>query len=104
MNQRSYWTYLLECADGSFYAGVTNDPISRTRQHNEAPDKNAFTANRRPVVLVWCEEFEDVQDAIAAEKRIKGWSRAKKIALIERDYERLKMLAKKKPATKQLSR
>ena len=71
------WAYLLLCADGSFYTGCTTDLDTRFGQH-QAGTFGGYTAMRRPVELVWAEEFQHIDDAIAAERRIKGWSRAKK--------------------------
>ncbi len=87
--------YMLRCADGSFYTGLTRRPVEeRLGEHNSGLI-DGYTAGRRPVELVWSEEFHHATDAIAAERRIKKWSRRKKIALIERDWEALKQAAKK---------
>ncbi|VXC18643.1 hypothetical protein MICRO8M_80280 [Microbacterium sp. 8M] len=80
------WTYIVECADGSFYTGSTDliDVEARIWQHNNDRDMSAkFTRRRRPVRLVYAEAFDRVEDAFAREKQIQGWSRAKKLALIE---------------------
>jgi putative endonuclease len=91
------WTYILRCADGSCYTGLTRHetPEAREWQHNDSSFADAYTATRLPVKIVYAEYFELVVDAIAAERRIKGWSRAKKEALIAGDWERLKRLAKR---------
>ena len=91
------WVYILKCADGSYYAGLTRNelPESREQQHNQGGDPNAYTFARRPVKLVHAEHFERLTDAIAAERQIKGWSRAKKEALIAGDWERLRKLSKR---------
>jgi len=94
--QKSYWVYMLRCADGSFYVGVTNDAEKRVAQHNLGYDEESYTHTRRPVTLVWASEFSDVRDAIFFEKRLKGWSRKKKIALIRDDWERIEALARGK--------
>ena len=87
--------YMLRCADGSFYTGVTRRPLEeRISEHNRGA-LGGYTALRRPVQLVWSQEFHRVADAIAAERRIKGWSRRKKLALIDGDWARLKQAAKK---------
>ncbi len=83
---------MLRCADGSFYVGCTTDLDTRIGQHH-AGLQPGYTASRRPVELVWVEEFQHIDDAIAAERRLKGWSRAKKLALIEHDYARISQLA-----------
>ncbi len=90
----SYTTYILECSDGSYYVGVTNDVESRLIQHNIGEDKKAYTFKRRPVKLVFAEHFPNVEDAIAFEKQVKGWRREKKEALIRRDWDALPELAK----------
>ena len=79
------WTYILRCSDGSFYTGSTNGDLeSRVWQHNNDRDyAAAFTWKRRPVVLLYAERFDTVDAAFFREKQIQGWSRAKKIALIE---------------------
>ncbi|WP_375461366.1 GIY-YIG nuclease family protein [uncultured Enterovirga sp.] len=85
------WAYLLRCADGSYYAGCTTDLDTRIGEH-QAGERPGYTATRRPVELVRAEEFQDVGDAIAAERRIKGWSRVKKEALIAGDWARISRL------------
>ncbi|MFK4851639.1 GIY-YIG nuclease family protein [Microbacterium sp. ZW T6_19] len=79
------WTYILECEDGSFYTGSTNrDLEARVWEHNNDPFfAAAFTWKRRPVSLVYAEQFDTVDQAFFREKQIQGWSRAKKTALIE---------------------
>ena len=76
------WVYILECSDGSYYTGSTRDLERRFIQHNNGTGAN-YTADRRPVVLAWCVEFERVDEAFLWEKRIQGWSRAKKRLLME---------------------
>ncbi len=79
------WTYIVECADGSFYTGSTVlDVEARVWQHNNDPDWSAnFTRKRRPVRSAYAEQFDRIDEAFAREKQIQGWSRAKKLALIE---------------------
>jgi putative endonuclease len=97
------WLHLLRCADGSFYTGTTRvDPDYRASQHNQGIDPAAYTYARRPVELVYGVHFERIVDAIAAERQVKGWSRAKKEALIRGEFERLPWLAKR-PAARALS-
>jgi putative endonuclease len=78
------WTYLLECADGSFYVGSTTDLDRRISQHNLG-EGASYTRprRRRPVRLVWCAEFSRVDDAYLYEKQIQNWGRAKRQALID---------------------
>jgi putative endonuclease len=84
---------MLRCADGSYYVGLTRGSLEdRVGQHN-AGSYEGYTASRRPVVLVWQQEFQRLTDAIAAERQIKGWGRAKKEALIQGDFELLHVLS-----------
>ncbi|MBB5703110.1 putative endonuclease [Ochrobactrum daejeonense] len=88
--------YILRCADGSYYTGLTKQDIeARLWEHNEGIYES-YTKMRRPVELVFTETYDRIVDAIARERQIKGWSRAKKEALIAMDYERLPELAKRK--------
>ena len=81
--------YILKCADGSYYTGLTRmDAEARTWEHNNDPN-DSYTARRRPVTLVFQEVYDRLTDAIARERQIKGWSRRKKEALIRGDYEAL---------------
>ena len=76
------WAYLLECSDGTFYAGSTTDLALRLSQHQQGLGA-AYTRHRRPVRLVWAAEFDRVDEAFAMEKRIQGWGRRKRIALVQ---------------------
>ena len=86
--------YLLCCADGSFYVGSTRDLERRIAQHARGEGAE-YTRRRLPVRLVFAHEFERVDQAYAAEKQVQGWSRAKRIALIEGRFDLLPALAKK---------
>jgi len=87
--------YILRCADGHYYVGTARDGLEhRVAEHN-AGTFGGYTSTRRPVRLVYSEHFESITDAIAAERRIKGWSRAKKECLIVGDWERLRALAQR---------
>jgi putative endonuclease len=88
-----YFTYILECADKTYYTGITNDIDRRIAEHNEGENESAYTFTRRPVKLVFVEQFFDPNIAIEFEKQIKGWSRKKKEALIEENWNKLKELA-----------
>lgn len=79
--------YILECADGSYYAGMTENLERRLSQHDQAWFINSYTSSRPPVKLVWHAEFSSHDDAFRRERQIKGWSRAKKQALIRDDFE-----------------
>jgi putative endonuclease len=90
----SAWVYILRCADGSFYAGSTRDALEVRMAQHDAGTFGGYSAKRRPVALVFSQYFEHIADAIEAERQIKGWSRAKKEALIAGDFERLRALAR----------
>jgi putative endonuclease len=79
---KQYYAYLMSNKSRTLYAGVTNDLHRRVQEHR-AGLVPGFTAKYHTTMLVWYEVFSDVNQAIAAEKRIKGWTRAKKAALIE---------------------
>jgi putative endonuclease len=84
--------YILECADGSFYTGSTKDLPRRLWQHQNGLGAN-HTKKRLPVKLVYTEHYDRVADAFYREKQVQGWSRAKKIALMNSDWDRLHILA-----------
>ena len=87
------YLYILRCADGSYYVGTTRTDLdSRVAQHNVGAF-GGYTARRRPVALVFHQEFANITDAIAAERQVKGWRRAKKEALIRGDFSALPELA-----------
>jgi len=86
------WMYILECSDGSYYTGSTNHMERRLMQHQQGEGAN-YTKNRRPVKLVYCEEFSKVDDAFYREKQVQGWSRAKKKALIDGCFDDLPALS-----------
>jgi len=91
----TYWVYILKCSDGSYYSGSTSNLEKRISEHQNGLIKG-YTSMRLPIELAFSEYFEDVYIAISAERQIKGWTRAKKKALINGDFELLKVLAKKK--------
>ena len=84
---------MLQCADGSYYVGITQDLSERVERHN-AGTAAAWTACRRPVALVHSESFDDLQSAVARETQLKGWSRAKKTAFVEGNVPALKKLSR----------
>ena len=88
------YVYILECADDSYYIGVTNNVGRRFIEHSTGIKENSYTFSRRPLKLVYCRQFAKPMDAINFEKQLKGWTRGKKIALIRNDYDRLHDLAK----------
>jgi putative endonuclease len=90
----NYFVYMLRCADDSFYIGVTNDAERRLAQHNAGWDPDAYTHTRRPCTLVYIADFQRIEQAIGWEKQIKGWSRAKKQALIDANWNRIHLLSR----------
>ena len=88
-----FHAYLLRCNDGSCYAGHTDNLETRLARHRSG-SLGGYTAKRLPVTLVWSEAFASRDEAFAAERRIKGWSRAKKEALIAGDWTRISLLAR----------
>ena len=93
---KTYYVYILLCADDSFYTGVTNNLERRLLEHNEGISEGSYTLSRRPVQLEHFEEFQFIDDAITREKQLKKWSRAKKKALIGSDIDALEKLSKKR--------
>ena len=85
--------YILRCSDGSYYTGSTRDLESRLYEHQNGLGA-VFTKKRLPIKLVYCEEFERIDDAFYRETQVQGWSRAKKEALIQGQYDLLPKLAK----------
>ncbi|HTD99414.1 MAG TPA: GIY-YIG nuclease family protein [Mucilaginibacter sp.] len=92
MNQ--YFVYILLCSDNSYYTGVTNNMETRLYEHENGLNPDAYTCKRRPLKLVFCERFNDINQAIAFEKQVKGWRRAKKEALINDHWHLLPELSK----------
>lgn len=91
---KPFFTYILHCSDGSYYVGHTDDLSKRLDEH-QSKTGGVYTSKRCPVRLVWSQEFFTREEAKEAEIRIKGWSRAKKFALIQGDYNTISLLAKK---------
>ena len=85
--------YILRCVDGTYYTGSTNDLELRIQQHQNAEGAN-YTRKRLPVELVYYEEFMRIDEAFFREKQVQGWSRNKKEALINREYDNLPKLTK----------
>ncbi len=91
---RSHYLYIIRCSDGSYYVGTTSDLDQRFLAHNQGKT-STYTAARRPALLVYSEKHKSVEAARARERRIKGWTRSKKEALILGDKQRLKRLSKR---------
>jgi predicted GIY-YIG superfamily endonuclease len=90
-----FYTYILLCSDDTYYTGQTDDLERRLAEHKSGRYAG-YTYKRRPVELVWNDYFQTRNYAKAVEKLLKGWSKAKKKALIDRDWERISELAKKR--------
>jgi len=88
-----FYVYILECADGSYYTGHTDDLENRLAQHEQNTFK-CYTSSRLPVKLVFYDEFPSRDDAFTRERQIKGWSRRKKQALIKEDWSTLVLFSK----------
>ena len=91
---KTFYVYILKCKDNSFYTGFTSNLEKRINEHNQGIHPESYTFKRRPVELVWFEMFTDPNHAIAIEKQIKGWSRRKKQAIINADWDKLVLYSK----------
>jgi putative endonuclease len=91
----SAWFYMLRCSDGSYYTGTTRGEVETRVAQHQAGTFDGYTASRRPVSLAFAQEFERIEDAIAAERQVKGWRREKKEALIRGDFALLPTLARR---------
>ncbi len=89
---KPFSVYLLRCGDGSYYCGHTDNIEARLYQHETG--NIGYTAKRKPIELVWQAEFEKREEALSIERQIKGWSRAKKEALVAGDWRKISVLAK----------
>lgn len=88
------WVYIVKCRDGHYYVGSTRETVERrVMEHNDGT-YGGYTKSRRPVELAYAQEFLRITDAITAERQLKGWSRAKKEALIRGDMQSLQLLAR----------
>ena len=91
-----YYVYILKCSDGSYYTGFTSHLKNRFIEHQTGKHQDSYTYTRRPVELVFYAEFTDPNLAIRSEKQIKKWSKVKKEALINNEFDKLPNLSKKK--------
>ena len=89
----AFSVYILRCADGTYYTGHTDDLEARLAGHRMGRIAG-YTLTRRPVSLVFSQQFASREEAFAAERQIKGWTRAKKEALIHGEWSRLSRLAR----------
>ena len=83
------FVYMLRCRDGSYYIGLTRDGLEKRLAEHRAGRFPGYTHSRRPVRLIWSADFQWLKDAIACERRIKGWRREKKEAWARGDYHLL---------------
>tara|TARA_R110000787_G_scaffold275643_3_gene384292 strand:+ start:2026 stop:3081 length:1056 start_codon:yes stop_codon:yes gene_type:complete len=90
----TFHTYMLHCADGSYYLGHTDNLEQRVAQH-QSGEIPGYTQSRRPVALVWSQDFGTRDEALSAEQQIKGWSRKKKEGLIAGDWDAIRLAARK---------
>lgn len=87
------WVYILECRDGTYYVGSTRDLDARLDDHQRGLG-SAYTRRRLPVRLAWAEEFSNIGEAFAMEKRLQGWSHAKRAAVVEGRWDDLPALSR----------
>lgn len=90
----TYYVYMLRCFDGTFYVGVTNDVERRFAEHCSGVNVNCYTHSRRPLRLTYVGEFGWIDDAVAFEKKLKGWSHRKKRAFAEKNWSDLKAFSR----------
>ena len=96
---KTYYVYILKCSDGLTYTGITNNISRRFEEHQNGLNKTCFTYKRRPLELIFQQEFNNVEQAIYFEKKIKKWSPKKKFALANGEYNLLQILAECRNAT-----
>jgi putative endonuclease len=91
------FVYMLQCADGSYYVGTaTGDDLTKRVAEHNAGAYGGYTSTRRPVQVVWSEYVPRITDAITVERQLKGWSRAKKEALVRGDWGDIQRRAKRR--------
>jgi putative endonuclease len=96
MELNMFYIYILQCRDGSYYTGHTDNLETRLYQHQNKTMPGCYTSTRLPVKLMYSETFPTREEALIAEKRIQGWSRRKKEALFRQDWEALSMYASRR--------
>jgi putative endonuclease len=90
--QNHFYVYILKCKNGEYYIGHTDNTDQRMSEHNLGLIEKCYTQRRRPVKLMFLQVFSTRDDAFHAERQIKDWSRKKKEALMEEDWEKIKEL------------
>jgi putative endonuclease len=98
------YVYMLRCRDGHYYVGSTRTSLDQRVAEHNAGTYGGYTEKRRPVALVWHQDFQMITDAIAVERQVKGWNRAKKEALIRGDFVSIRRLASRAQASPHPSR
>ncbi|HAT1660186.1 TPA: GIY-YIG nuclease family protein [Legionella pneumophila] len=91
-----FWVYILQCSDKSYYTGQTDNLEKRLTQHQDKMIPGCYTSTRLPIELKYSQEFMSREEALIAERQIKGWSRRKKEALIKGDWQALSDYSKRK--------
>ncbi|AMQ27212.1 TPA: GIY-YIG nuclease family protein [Legionella pneumophila] len=91
-----FWVYILQCSDKSYYTGQTDNLEKRLTQHQDKMIPGCYTSTRLPIQLKFSQEFMSREEALNAERQIKGWSRRKKEALINGDWQALSDYSKRK--------
>jgi predicted GIY-YIG superfamily endonuclease len=95
----SFWVYILRCADGSYYTGHTDNLEKRISEHTTGAIASCYTFKRRPLELVFSQDFPTREEALASEQQIKGWSRKKKEAMTRGDWAEVSRLARSSSPT-----
>ena len=95
----SFWVYILRCADNSYYTGHTDNLEQRIAQHQQGYFATCYTFTRRPLELVFSQDFVTREEALTSEQQIKGWSRKKKEAMMRGDWAEVSRLAKSSSTT-----
>jgi putative endonuclease len=88
------FVYMLRCNDDSYYVGLTRAGLDKRIAEHASGKFRGYTYWRRPVELVWSQEFQRLTDAIRCEQQLKGWRRDKKEAIIRGDYDALMDLSR----------
>ncbi len=89
-----HYVYMLKCVDDSYYIGMTNDLERRVFEHQSGLIEG-YTSSRRPIELVWSCNFATHDEAFQRERQSKGWTRAKKEALIKDDWDKIHKIVKR---------
>jgi 5-(carboxyamino)imidazole ribonucleotide synthase len=91
--QEAFYVYIIMCSDENYYTGLTDDLIRRFEEHVNGAYESCYTFKKRPLILKYYETIPFLKDAVEREAQIKGWSKAKKKALIEGNFHKLQLLS-----------